>query len=271
MNPLILTLRRRPEQRLDLSQLVPHRLASMTEAEIARIAIETTRRRIAVGDAFRLRMGDAQSIRIEDADDRLDQVGEGLAGGEIIVEGDVGSQAGRLMTAGRLTIKGSAGPWAGSGMRGGLIEIAGDAGDRLGGPLAGEIAGMCGGVVVVRGDAGGGVGDRLRRGTIIVEGRAGPHPGSRMIAGTLIVRRTAGPLPGYLMKRGTIVLGEGSEDLSPTFLDCGVHDLVALRLMTAFVREHSRRAAVVLGRPLRRFAGDMAVLGKGEIFIGGED
>lgn len=270
MKPLVLTLRQRLDQRLDLSALVPHRLANMTEAEIARIAISTTRRLITVGDAFRVRTGDVESIRIEDADDRLDQIGEGLTGGEIIVEGDVGNQAGRLMAAGRLTIKGSAGAWAGSGMRGGLIEVAGDAGDRLGGPLAGEIAGMRGGVIVVRGNAGAAVADRVRRGTIIVEGRVGPHPGSRMIAGTLIVARTAGPLPGYLMRRGTIVLGEGSERLSPTFLDCGVHDLLALRLMTAFVREHSRRAAVVLGRPLRRFAGDMAVLGKGEIFVGGE-
>ena len=35
--------------------------------------------------------------------------------------------------------------------------------------------------------------------------------------------RRAGPLPGYLMKRGTIVLGADCEQLSPTFIDCGVH------------------------------------------------
>ena len=151
-------------------------------------------------------------------------------------------------------------------MSGGLIEITGSAGDRLGGPLAGEIAGMRGGVVVVRGDVGERAGDRLRRGTIIVEGHAGAHAGSRMIAGTLILRRSAGPLPGYLMRRGTIVLGGGCAELSPTFVDCGVHDLVAIRLMAAFVKDHSAAAASAFRPPLRRFAGDMAVLGKGEIF-----
>ena len=266
MRPLLLTLRARPEQRLDLSGLVPHRLAGLSAADIAAIPLQTTRVRVTVGDAFRLRMGDAAHIRIENSCDRLDQVGQEMQAGEIVVEGSVGIQAGRLMAGGRLTIRGDAGPWAASCMRGGAIEITGDVGERLGGPLAGEMAGMRGGLVVVRGDAGARAADRLRRGTVVVEGGAGAYAGARMIAGTLIVRRKVGPLPGYLMRRGTIVLGEGAETLSPTFVDCGVHQLVALRLMAAFVAEHSPAVVTRLNRPLRRLAGDMAVLGKGELF-----
>src|SRR5204862_521899 len=148
---LVLTLREHPEQRLDMSPLVPHLLAGKTENEIAAITLQTTRMRVAVGAAFRLRMGDARDIRIEGACDRLDQVGMGMNGGAIDVTGDVGIRAGRLMSAGRLTIRGDAGHWAASGMKGGAIEIAGSAGDRLGGPLAGEISGMRGGIVIVRG------------------------------------------------------------------------------------------------------------------------
>jgi formylmethanofuran dehydrogenase subunit C len=70
------------------------------------------------------------------------------------------------------------------------------------------------------------------------------------------------------MKRGTIVLGADCEALSPTFIDCGVHALVAMRLMAGFVGDFSRRAGACLRDPLRRYAGDMAVLGKGEILIG---
>jgi formylmethanofuran dehydrogenase subunit C len=268
MTPLVLALRGRPEQRLDLSPLVPERLARMSAAEIAEISLATTRAPVTVGDVFRLRMGDVAHIRVEGADDRLDRIGHGMTGGEIVVDGDVGAQAGRLMTGGTLTIRGSAGPWAGSAMTGGKIEILRAAGDFLGGPFGGETVGMRGGVIVVRGAAGDRVGDRMRRGTIIVEGRSGAYAGSRMIAGTVIVRRETGPLPGYLMKRGTIVLGAGCADISPTFIDCGVHALVALRLMAEFVGGHSRRAGACLTRPLRRYAGDMAVLGKGEIFIG---
>src|SRR5262249_20232543 len=121
--------------------------------------------------------------------------------------------------------------------------------------------------VIVRGDAGERVGDRLRRGTIVVEGRAGARAGSRMIAGTVVVGGPAGPLPGYLMRRGTIVLGADCAALPPTFVDCGSHDLIALRLLAMFVARYSARAARVVQRSLRRFAGDMAVLGKGEMFL----
>jgi formylmethanofuran dehydrogenase subunit C len=265
MKPLVLTLRARPEQRLDLSPLVPHRLAGMAAVEIERIALHTTRTRMTVGDAFRVRMGDVQHIRIEGECDRLDRIGEAMPRGEIVVEGDVGAQAGRLMVGGQLIVRGNAGPWAASGMRGGELRIAGNADERLGGPLAGETAGMRGGAVVVGGSVGERAGDRMRRGTIIVEGGAGRYAGSRMIAGTLIVRRQAGALPGYLMRRGTIVLGAGAEQMSPTFVDCGVHELLAMKLMAAFVGSYSASLASTFRRPLRRLAGDMAVLGKGEI------
>jgi formylmethanofuran dehydrogenase subunit C len=268
VKPLVLTLKERPAERLDLSPLLPHLLAGKTIKEIARIGVQTTRRPLAVGDVFRVRMGDAQRIRIEDACDRLDWIGHGMSDGEIVVDGDAGSQAGRLMTGGRLIITGNTGPWAASGMRGGEIEIRGAADDRLGGSLPGEMAGMRGGFVIVRGDAGERIGDRLRRGTIVVEGRAGAWAGSRMVAGTIVLAGPAGPLPGYLMRRGTIVLGSAAT-LSPTFMDCGKQDLVALRLLAMFVARYSARASKVLRRSLRRFAGDMAVLGKGEIFLAG--
>jgi len=256
-----------PDQRLDLAPLVPHKLAGMTAAQIERIELQTTRRRVLLADIFHLGMGDAAQVRIEGACDRLDRIGQEMTGGEVKVEGDIGTRAGRLMTGGRLTVHGSVGPWAASGMTGGTLEVCGDAGDRLGGPVAGEIAGMRGGIVHVRGSVGERAGDRMRRGTIVVEGDAGVYAGSRMIAGTLVVAGRSGALPGYLMKRGTIVLGNTAAGLSPTFIDCGAHDLVAARLMAAFIDRYSTHAAKLLGRPLWRFVGDMATLGRGEIFL----
>jgi formylmethanofuran dehydrogenase subunit C len=266
MKPLVLVMHTRPQQRLDLSPLVPCRLAGKTVAEIGKLELQTDRERVAVGDIFRLSGNDTTRVRIEGATDRLDQIGHEMSGGEIVVEGDVGNQAGRLMRGGRLIIKGNAGHWAASGMRNGYVEITGAAADRLGGPLAGETAGMRGGLVVVRGDVGERAGDRLRRGTIIVEGCTGRHAGSRMVAGTLVLCRRAGRIPGYLMRRGTIVLADGCDELLPTFVDCGVHDLVAMRLLATFVKTQSAAAAAAFRVPLRRLAGDMAVLGKGEIF-----
>jgi len=268
VKPLTLTLRQRPNQRLDLSPLVPHLIAGRSAAEIERIELQTTGWRVSVGDVFRLRMGEPERIRVDGSCDRLDRIGHAMTGGEVFVDGDVGTQAGRLMTGGSLIITGDTGPWAASGMKGGLLEIRGSTGAFLAAPLAGEMAGMRGGLAIVRGDAGERAGDRMRRGTIVIEGEAGAYAGSRMIAGSLLVAKKAGPLPGYLMKRGSIVLGAGCEALSPTFVDCGYHELLAMRLWAGILHPDSKKAAALLRRPLQRLAGDMAVLGKGEIFIG---
>jgi formylmethanofuran dehydrogenase subunit C len=267
VSPLTFSSRAAPAQRLDLSPLTPQNLAGKTVAEIAQIQLGTTRERVTVGDTFRIREGDPATVLIEGGDARFDRVGTGLAEGAIYVQGEVGVQAGRAMSGGRLTIRGAAGPFAASGMTGGTLEIQGEAGDRLGGPLSGETVGMSGGLVHVRGDAGERAGDRLRRGVILIEGRAGAYAGSRMIAGTLAVGGAAGDLPGYLMGRGTILLGRGATLLSPTFGDCGEHDLVAARLLSDYVAQASARLARLFRRPLRRLAGDLAALGKGEILL----
>jgi len=83
----------------------------------------------------------------------------------------------------------------------------------------------------------------------------------------LIVGRKAGPLPGFLLKRGSILLGGGCSELSPTYVDCGRHELLAMRLLAAMVEPYSKRAALLMRRPMTRLAGDMAVLGKGEILL----
>lgn len=265
MSALAFSLRQAPDQRLDLAPLTPDRLAGLREADIAKLELQTTRERVCVGDVFGLRMGDAAAIHI-DGHERLDRIGCAMASGEIHVDGDAGIQVGRHLRGGRLTVTGNTGPWAGSGMKGGTLKIEGNAGDHLGGPLAGEMAGMRGGVIVVRGNAGERAGDKLRRGTIVVEGDAGDYAGSRMIAGTLIIGGRAGALPGYLMARGSIVLAGGHEALSPTFADCGVHDLVASTLMAHYVAPYSAELAARLRQPWRRLLGDMAAIGKGEIF-----
>jgi formylmethanofuran dehydrogenase subunit C len=267
VSSLTFSLREAPDQRLDLSPLISQNLAGKTAAEIERIELQTTRMRVTVGDVFRIREGDPDTIVIEGGAERFDRVGMGMASGSIRVEGEVGVEAGRLMSGGQLTIRGDAGPFAGSRMKGGTLDIEGGAGERLGGPLSGETVGMSGGLLHVRGGVGTRAGDRLRRGFILIEGRAGAYAGSRMIAGTLAIGGEAGDLPGYLMGRGTILLGKGATLLSPSFGDCGEHDLVAARLLANYVAQASAKLATLFRRPLRRLAGDLAALGKGEILL----
>jgi formylmethanofuran dehydrogenase subunit C len=266
VKPLVFTLKEEPGQRLDLSPLVPHLLNGKSAKDVAAIELQTTKEKVTAGDIFKIRSGGPESILIEGGSSRFDNIGLDMKGGEIVVEGDCGKSLGRSMSAGNLVVNGDCGPFAGSAMTGGRIEIGGDAGGFLAAPLEGEMEGMAGGLLIVRGNTGERAGDRLRRGTILIEGSAGDYPGSRMIAGTLIVLGECGKLPGYLMRRGTIVLGIAPE-LGPTFIDCGAHELAFASLFSGLLRPESRAAARLLGRELTRFAGDMAALGKGEIFF----
>ena len=153
-------------------------------------------------------------------------------------------------------------------MEGGRIDIHGNAGDFLGGAMPGEMQGLVNGVIIVRGDAGARAGDRMRRGLIVIEGRAGDYAGSRMIAGTLAAVGGAGNLPGYQLRRGTIILGGQVGEWTPTFVDCGPQDLTVARLVARSIKGHGALATAerLAAGPVRRFAGDMAVLGKGEIW-----
>ena len=268
MTALRFALRAPPEQRLDLSPLIPARLAGLSAAEIERLPIHTTRAALCVGDAFRVTMGDAQDIVIEGGSERFDCVGEGMASGALTLEGDAGIRAGRAMTGGALRVRGNAGHWAASGLRGGMLTVDGHAGDFLGGPVAGERAGMAGGTVLVRGRAGGRAGDRLRRGLIVVEGDAGEAAGSRMIAGTLVVCGAPGPLAGFLMRRGTLVLGAApGRGLLPGFVPVGGETEVFARLLGAALQPLSGPGAALSRDAISRFAGDMATLGRGEILL----
>ncbi len=265
MSGLTLTLKSPPVQRLNLSQITPEKLKGMGEREIASLPVGVARAPVHLGDLFRLRMGDLDDIRISGATERLDHIGWGMSAGAIIVEGAAGAYAGCYMSGGKLTIKGNSGPWTGAGQSGGQIEVTGDAGDSTGGAVPGAAAGMRGGVLIIRGRTGARTGDRMRRGLLIVEGKAGRYLGGRMIAGTIIAMQGAGDYPGYLMNRGTIILNGATGEFAPGFADCGRQELNLLRLMAKQLSPVSQRIAQLLGAPIRRYAGDMAALGKGEI------
>jgi formylmethanofuran dehydrogenase subunit C len=266
MSALVLTLKQPPPHRCDLSSLTPDRLAA-GPGTIERVDIRTTRQPLFIGDVFSVRPGDAENIVIEGGSERFDNLGAGMNQGSVRVTGDLGQKAGRGMKGGTISVTGSVGRLAGSGMSAGRLEIAGDAGDLVGAPLPGEASGMTGGVIRVRGNAGARVGDRMRRGLIAIEGDAGEHLASRMFGGTIVCFGGAGALPGYLMTRGTVMIGKGASSLSPTFIDTGVHELVALRLIARWLIDEGIEGGSLAAARLRRLVGDTATLGKGEIFV----
>lgn len=267
MKALTFTLVAEPPERLDLSPLTSQELAGLDTRGIEKIRLGMSKRALNVGDIFRIAGSDLQSIVFEGGSDRFDCVAARLAQGVVRVIGDVGAQAGRNMRGGQVTIEGNAGPHAGSGMRGGRLEVTGNAGDHLGAPLAGELAGMNGGVLIVRGKAGVSAADRMRRGLIAVLKGSGDHAGSRMIAGTLVVAGGTGEMPGYLMRRGSILLDRAPKTLSPSFVECGAPESVFAALVNRHLLVEGIMKRPLLGKAPRKYGGDNAVLGMGEILF----
>jgi formylmethanofuran dehydrogenase subunit C len=261
------TLLAPPSERLDLSPLTPEKLAGRGMREVEKIRLGLSKRASTVADIFRVTGDDVQNIVFEGGSNRFDRVAAELTGGSVRVVGDVGAQAGRNIRGGRLVVEGSAGPHSGSGMHGGRLDIMGDAGDRLGGPLAGELAGMNGGTLIVRGKAGAFAGDRMRRGLIAILGGSGDHAGSRMIAGSLVIAGGTGAMPGYLMRRGSIFLDRAPENLSPSFVECGAPESAFAALFDRYLVAEGILGLPLLGNSPRKYSGDNAVLGMGEVLF----
>ena len=269
MKALTFTLREDPPERLDLSPLTPEKLANMSGRDVEKISLGLSKRASKVADIFRVTGTDMQSIVFEGGHSRFDRVAAGLTAGSVRVVGDVGAQAGRNMRGGQVLVEGNAGPHAGSGMGGGRLELRGDVADHLGAPLAGELVGMNGGILIVRGSAGEFAGDRMRRGLIAILKGAGDHAGCRMIAGTLVITGRTGAMPGFLMRRGSIFLDRAPEVLSPSFVECGAPDSAFAAYFDRYLVAEGIRRSPLLGKAPRRYGGDNAVLGLGEILFPG--
>ncbi len=260
-------LKAEPPARVALDGLIPERLAGLSTAEVERLPLIVGNRRELVGDWFKVEAGDPARLEIEGDCRRLDRIGAGMSTGSIAVSGDAGAYLGIGMSGGTLSIGGAAGFGAATALRGGTMRIGGDAGDGLGGSLPGAADGMRGGTVTVAGSAGAQAGHRLRRGLIVIGGNAGPACGAEMIAGTIVLGGSAGPLPGAAMRRGSIIALGGATRIAPTFGDCGVHDLLVLKLLARHLAGIGLGALAARLGPLRRWLGDAAVAGKGELLV----
>jgi formylmethanofuran dehydrogenase subunit C len=265
-SPVRLRFRESTPLPVDVSPLVPARLAGRPTAELERLPVRVGNRELPLAELAEVTAGEADTLAIEAAFPSLDRLGRGMMGGRLEVYGDVGAYLGQDMSGGRIELFGSAGAYAAAGMRGGVLHVTADAGPFLGAALPGDRFGMTGGAVVVGGDAGDRVGDRMRRGLIAVAGTLGDFAASRMIGGTVLAVHGCGADPGYAMRRGTLLLGRRPTGLLPTFADNGVNALPWLRLLAREL-EGLAPGLPSLGERVERWTGCASVGGKGEILI----
>jgi formylmethanofuran dehydrogenase subunit C len=267
MSGLTFRLKAAPGERLNVAALTPGKIANLARHEIAALPVGSSKLNLTAGDVFEISGAPGDVVTITSGAATLDFAGAELDGGTLIIDGDAGAYAGRKMSGGRLEIRGKAGNYLASGQTGGQIHVAGSAGDNLGGVIPGDRFGMVGGMVVVGGDIGARAGDKMRRGTVIVKGKTAEGAGTRMIGGTIWAEGGFGPAPGYMMRRGTLI-GPKVERLLPTFVDCGRHDLLMVRVLAKYLKETlGDQAPKAMPLFVQKIAGDMATIGKGEILL----
>ena len=249
MNDGISVRLRQPLQtRADLGAVLAGAWGGLTVAELARRPVPLEGgTAVPVGDLFEATGEPAGRIRFEGDLTKADRLGAGLAEGEVIVDGSVGDETGL-------------------GMSGGVIDIHGDAGARTGGAGGDARRGMTGGELLVRGGAGPEPGMRMRRGLLVVMADVAGHAGPGMIAGTVIVFGDTGPAPGRWSKRGSIV-ALGSVQIPPTYrYTCTYQpDHLRLTLLRLRKRYHLAVDQRYVSGLYRRYSGDLADLGRGEI------
>ncbi len=268
MSALTLTLKAPLTQRVDCSPLTPDFLAGKSLSEIASIALHSGNRKLRVDALFDLTGDDSSNIIIQNSSAKLDFLGSKMQSGSLTVHGDAGSYLGFQMKKGEITVHGNAHAYAASGMAGGIMHVNGNVGDYLAAAIPGDRKGMKGGTVIITGNAGDRAGDQMRRGIVLIEGNAGAYCASRMLAGTIGVLGSVGDYAGFGMRRGTLLLFQ-TPKLHATLQDCGSHTLPYLKLMFKAFQALPSRFAAIDNTRVRRYAGDLACDGKGEILVFG--
>jgi formylmethanofuran dehydrogenase subunit C len=233
---------------VDGRALAPDRLAGLTGSQLGKLLLPVEGRgSVPLGDLCRIDGDTSQKLRLEGDWSAVDGLGTGMAGG-------------------RLEVTGSAGRDVGACMVGGVVIVQGDAGANAGGARPGGSRGMAGGEIVIRGGAGSEAGARMRRGLIYVGGAAGEGAGRSMIAGTLVLAGPAGQNTALWNKRGSIIaLADLAIPVTYRYA-CSYHPPAVPLLLGRLARLYGARIGPeqIAGR-YRRYSGDLAESGKGEI------
>jgi len=234
--------------RTDFSAVLGTPWTTAAAAEVARRTVRLeTDGPVSLGELCEVRGKAAGRVRFEGDFALADRLAAGLQEGEVVIEGNVGREVGL-------------------GMAGGSVEVRGNAGSRAAGAAPELKRGMSGGELVVRGSAGPEVGAGMRRGLVAIGGSVAGHAGMSTIAGTVVILGDAGPSPGLWSKRGSI-LALGPVSIPPTYRYACTYQPTHVRVILTRLR--ARYGLPIEERHIeglyRRYSGDLAELGRGEI------
>jgi formylmethanofuran dehydrogenase subunit C len=107
----------------------------------------------------------------------------------------------------------------------------------------------------------------MRRGNVVVFGDAGDFMASRLVAGTIALAGRCGAYPAWGMRRGSIVFAGAAPRIAPSFVPVASNADVFWQLLARDLARFGGAFADLASRRVVRHAGDLAVLGKGELLL----
>ncbi len=263
----IFRLKRQPEVPLEAEVLSPDVVAKLSNSEIRSLTVYHGKRQLPLGEFFDVAGERSEDLEIHGDLKKVRWIGRAMSRGRIEVRGSVGMHLGAYMSGGRIEVHGDASDWVGAEMKNGFIHVHGNAGGQIGAAYRGALSGMRNGTILVDGSAGLEVGMRMRRGTIVLGGPARDFAGLQMKGGTLVLLGGAELRTGAWMKRGTI-LSMKPLQLMPTFAFCAAYNPTFVRMYGLHLRQFGVQMPYAADEGgYRRYAGDLAVPGKGEILV----
>ena len=267
MPPVVLRMKEAPTSiPLEAESISPDLFVERSQGEIEAMPVALGNETYRLGDFFQVEGERSDEIVVEGCAGRVKWIGTGMTRGRIVIHGDVGMHAGSYMQGGEILVEGNADDFLGVEMQGGLIRVKGNAGHRAGAAYRGSKYGMQGGIILVEGNVGHEVGAYMRRGLIVIKGNAEDFLGAMMATGTICLFGQAGIRTGGGMQKGTIICLRPI-DLLPTFAyDCS-YTPVFLRILFKGLKHLGVECPAEANGLVRRYHGDLADVGKGEILI----
>ncbi len=276
----ILSLKKEPNSRLDLSHIIPQNLVGLTEFQIAKLSIFDGNSKVNLGECFRIirqkleypiSLSDSKKMNISGPSlifegnlKKADYIGSNMSEGKIFVDGDVGDCLGFLFSGGYIEVKGSTGVHTACGMNGGILKVLKNVGDYGASALPGNLEGVSGGVLLIDGNVGKNFGNYMRRGLVIILGDAGRFLASRMVAGTIVLAGKANGLCGFGMKRGTIIFSSIKPEIPSTFVESNYNFDSYWGIISSDIKNYNNYFKEISKRRFSRVVGDLAFGGKGE-------
>ena len=261
------TLKDQPTVPLEAEVLSPDRLAGLRHDAVRALPVFHGKRRLRLDELFEIEGDGSDDVELRGDLTRVKWIGRGMTRGRIKIAGNAGMHLGAHMKGGTIEVTGNASDWVGGEMTGGFIHIRGNAGGQVGAAYRGSPSGMNRGTILIEGSAGIEVGMRMKRGIIAVRGPVRDFAGLQMKGGSLFLLGGAELRTGAWMARGTIVCLKPIR-LLPTFaFACDYHP----PFMTMYSNHLLGLGFAVpydAGQGIyRRYNGDAAVPGKGEILL----